>query len=96
VEVKAKENLSGHDTKSLRALAEEKKMRRYVCVSLDPRARQLAGVTILPLREFLDRCGTGHTRNEGLWEVTVSPAFFASRRLAGHLGHQLESAGELL
>ena len=36
VEVKAKENLSAHDLKSLRALAEEKKLKRYLCVSLEP------------------------------------------------------------
>ena len=54
VEVKAKENVSAHDLKSLRALAEEKKLKRYLCVSLGPRRRNLENVTILPLREFLE------------------------------------------
>ena len=54
VEVKAKENLSTHDLKSLRALAEEKKLKRYLCVSLEPRRRNLDNLTILPLREFLE------------------------------------------
>jgi predicted AAA+ superfamily ATPase len=54
VEVKAKENVSAHDLKSLRAIAEEKKLRRYLCVSLGPRRRNLENVTILPLREFLE------------------------------------------
>jgi predicted AAA+ superfamily ATPase len=54
VEVKAKENLSTHDLKSLRALAEEKKLKRYLCVSLEPRRRNLENLTILPLREFLE------------------------------------------
>ena len=54
IEVKAKENLSTHDLKSLRALAEEKKLKRYLCVSLEPRRRNLENVTILPLREFLE------------------------------------------
>jgi predicted AAA+ superfamily ATPase len=54
VEVKAKENVSAHDLKSLRAFAEEKKLKRYLCVSLEPRRRNLENVTILPLREFLE------------------------------------------
>ena len=54
VEVKAKENVSAHDLKSLRALAEEKKLKRYLCVSLGPRRRNLENMTILPLREFLE------------------------------------------
>ncbi len=54
VEVKAKENLSGRDLKSLRALAEERKLKRYLCVSLEPRTRNLENMTILPFREFLE------------------------------------------
>lgn len=54
VEVKAKENVSTHDLKPLRAFAEEKKLKRYLCVSLGPRKRNLENVTILPLREFLE------------------------------------------
>ncbi len=63
VEVKAKENLSPRDVKSLRALSEEKKLKRYLCVSLEPRRRQLAGVTVLPFQEFLD----------GLWNGDYGP-----------------------
>jgi len=55
VEVKAKANVSRQDLKSLRALAEEKKMKHYLCVSLDARARKAEGITILPYREFLNR-----------------------------------------
>jgi hypothetical protein len=43
-----------HDLKSLRALAEEKKLKRYLCVSLGPRRRNLENLTILPLQEFLE------------------------------------------
>jgi predicted AAA+ superfamily ATPase len=57
VEVKAKENVSPQDLKSLRALAEETRLKRYLCVSLEPRARTIGGVTILPYRTFL----------KGLW-----------------------------
>jgi predicted AAA+ superfamily ATPase len=54
IEVKAKENVSAHDLKSLRAFAEEKKLKRYLCVSLEPRRRNLEKMTILPFREFLE------------------------------------------
>jgi len=54
IEVKAKANLSTHDLKPLRALAEEKKLKRYLCVSLEPRRRNLENLTILPFREFLE------------------------------------------
>jgi len=54
VEVKAKENVSTHDLKPLRAFAEEKKLKRYLCVSLEPHRRNLEHVTILPFRDFLE------------------------------------------
>jgi uncharacterized protein len=54
VEVKAKENVSAQDLKSLRALAEEKQVKRYLCVSLEPRARKIDGAVVLPIREFLN------------------------------------------
>ncbi|MBI5406338.1 MAG: ATP-binding protein [Nitrospirae bacterium] len=53
IEVKAKKNVSPQDVKSLRALAEEKKLKRYLCVSLENRTRQLEGITVLPIQEFL-------------------------------------------
>jgi len=63
IEVKAKENLSTHDLKPLRALAEEKKLKRYLCVSLEPRRRNLDNLTVLPFGEFL----------EALWNREYSP-----------------------
>lgn len=59
VEVKAKENISPQDIKSLQALAEEKKLKRYLCVSLEPRPREFCGVTVLPFTEFLDALWSG-------------------------------------
>ncbi|HJS74314.1 MAG TPA: DUF4143 domain-containing protein, partial [Vicinamibacteria bacterium] len=53
IEVKAKENVSNRELKPLQALAEEKKLKRYLCVSLEPRRRRLGDVTVLPLLEFL-------------------------------------------
>jgi hypothetical protein len=59
VEVKAKKNIALQDIKSLKALAEEKKLKRYLCVSLEPRPRKVEGITILPYREFLERLWNG-------------------------------------
>lgn len=59
IEVKAKENISAHDIKSLQALAEEKKLKRFLCVCLEPRIRKFGGVTVLPYREFLDALWAG-------------------------------------
>jgi predicted AAA+ superfamily ATPase len=59
VEVKAKENISPHDIKALKALAEEEILKRYLCVSLEPRMRQIGAVTILPYTEFLDKLWNG-------------------------------------
>ncbi len=53
IEVKAKENVSVQDLKSLLALSEERKFRSLVCVSLEPRARKVGAVSILPCTEFL-------------------------------------------
>jgi predicted AAA+ superfamily ATPase len=59
VEVKAKENISPHDIKALQAIAEEKILKRYICVSLEPRMRRIGVVTILPYEEFLDNLWNG-------------------------------------
>jgi predicted AAA+ superfamily ATPase len=62
IEVKARENVTPQDLKSLRALAEEKKLKRYLCVSLEPRRRQVEGVVILPYRQFLEALWDGEFR----------------------------------
>jgi predicted AAA+ superfamily ATPase len=59
VEVKAKGNLSAYDLKPLQALAEEKKLKRYLCVSLEPRMRKIGDVTVLPYKEFLEALWSG-------------------------------------
>jgi predicted AAA+ superfamily ATPase len=53
VELKAKATVGPNDLRSLRALAEETTLKRYLCVSLEPRRRRQTGVTILPIAEFL-------------------------------------------
>jgi predicted AAA+ superfamily ATPase len=62
VEVKAKENVSPQDLRSLRALAEERIVKRLVCVSLEPRPRQAGEVSILPLTFFLRALWEGEYR----------------------------------
>ena len=59
IEVKAKENVSADDLKSLRAIAEEKKLKRYICVSFEPRVRRVGEITVLPYREFLSNLWDG-------------------------------------
>jgi predicted AAA+ superfamily ATPase len=59
IEVKAKQNLSPFDLKSLKALAEEKRLKRYVCVSMEPRRRRIGDVTVLPYTEFLEELWSG-------------------------------------
>jgi predicted AAA+ superfamily ATPase len=59
IEVKAKANVAPRELRSLHALAEEKKVKRALCVSLEPRRREASGITILPWREFLDALWAG-------------------------------------
>jgi predicted AAA+ superfamily ATPase len=59
VEVKAKTNVSPQDLRSLRALAEDSKLARYVCVSLEARPRAVDGIDLLPYGEFLARLWDG-------------------------------------
>ena len=59
VEVKAKESVSLNDLKSLRALAEEKKLKRYLCVCLEPRPRKIQEIAILPFKKFLEALWSG-------------------------------------
>ena len=62
VEVKAKEAVSHQDLRSLEALAEEKKLKRYLCVCLEPRPRRVKGITVLPLAHFLGALWGGEYR----------------------------------
>lgn len=59
IEVKAKDTVSPQDVKSLRALAEERKLKRHLCVSLEARARRVDGIMLVPVTEFLDRLWSG-------------------------------------
>ncbi len=59
VEVKAKRNVSASDLRPLMKLAEEHMLKRYLCVSLEPRIRVVGGVTVLPFAAFLDHLWDG-------------------------------------
>lgn len=59
IEVKAKKTIGPHDLKALAALSEEKNLKRYLCVSLEPRKRTIGGIQILPYEEFLDALWEG-------------------------------------
>lgn len=59
IEVKAKDTVSPQDIRSLRALAEERKLKRYLCVCLERRRRQVDGVVVLPYGEFLEALWSG-------------------------------------
>jgi uncharacterized protein len=62
IEVKAKENVSPQDLKSLRALKEEGVCKRYLCVCLEPRPRTTDGIRVVPLFQFLDELWAGELR----------------------------------
>jgi predicted AAA+ superfamily ATPase len=59
IEVKAKENVAPRELRALVALAEERTLKRAICVSLDRRRRRVGNVDILPLGEFLDELWAG-------------------------------------
>jgi predicted AAA+ superfamily ATPase len=59
VGLKAKPNVSTGDLKSLRALGEEKALKRLLCVSLEVRPRRVDNITVAPLTHFLDALWAG-------------------------------------
>ncbi len=59
IEVKARPNLTARELKGLHALAEEKKLKRYLIVSLEERPRSDGTVTMLPYRMFLEALWSG-------------------------------------
>jgi predicted AAA+ superfamily ATPase len=59
VEVKGKASVVERDLRGLRALAEERKMKRLICVSLEDRPRRVDGLQILPYGQFLDGLWAG-------------------------------------
>jgi len=54
IEVKASKNVSNQDLKSLRALAEENNLKRYLCVCQEERPRKIDKISVIPFEQFLD------------------------------------------
>jgi len=65
IEVKATQNVSRQDLKSLLALAEERSFRSLVCVCLEARPRKIGAVSILPCAEFLNALWDKRFRDVG-------------------------------
>lgn len=59
IEVKAKANVSDRDLRGLRALQEERLLKRYIVVSQETTPRRVAGIEILHWQDFLDRLWEG-------------------------------------
>ncbi len=59
VEIKAKEHLSSNDLKALKAIREENKLKRYVCVCLERHRRTVDNIDILPWKDFLTLLWSG-------------------------------------
>jgi hypothetical protein len=48
---------------SIFPISEEKKLKQYLYVTLEPRSRRFEGMTSLPYREFLDALWNGEYRS---------------------------------
>jgi predicted AAA+ superfamily ATPase len=59
IEAKAKNPVGERDLRGLRALQEEKRLKRYVVASLEPRPRTSGGIEILPWDHFLEQLWDG-------------------------------------
>lgn len=59
VEVKARPVVAASDLKPLLALREEGMLKRFLCVTLEPRPRRIGDVQLLPYGEFLDSLWAG-------------------------------------
>lgn len=59
IEAKAARDVPLRELSGLRAIAEEGKLKRQLCVSREPRRRTVGNIHILPWREFLDELWAG-------------------------------------
>ncbi len=73
IEVKAKKTIPRRDLKGLLALREEALMTHYVLVSMEPTARQVDDIAILPWQEFLDRLWDGE------WMTNMKPPSLSAK-----------------
>ncbi len=54
IEVKAKKTIHTHDLKGLKALQEEKKLKRYICVCFEKEKRVIEGIEVTPFEVFAE------------------------------------------
>jgi predicted AAA+ superfamily ATPase len=66
IEVKAKETIASSDLKSMNALAEENKLKRYLCVSLETRRRQVRSGARFNRRRRSGRLGRHDRHTQGV------------------------------
>jgi len=59
LEIKAKSQIGPDDLKGLKAIAEESRFKRLICVSLEERPRKTGNIEILPYQEFLEMLWAG-------------------------------------
>jgi predicted AAA+ superfamily ATPase len=59
IEIKAKNPVGDRDLRGLHALKEERRLKRYIIVCLEPRPRRIDGIEVLPWRDFLDKLWDG-------------------------------------
>jgi len=59
LEIKGKPQVGPDDLKGLKAIAEEGRFKRFICVSLDKRPRKAGKIEILPYQEFLEMLWAG-------------------------------------
>jgi len=63
IEAKAKPSISANDLKSLRALGEERRLQRLVCVTMERARREVGGIALLPWRDFLAALWDGSVKS---------------------------------
>ena len=63
IEIKAGKNVSNQDLKSLRALAEEHALKRYLCVCQEERPRKVGKISVIPYKQFLDSLWSGEYKD---------------------------------
>ena len=62
VDVKARRTVPASDLKPLLALRDEGKLKRFLCVTLEPRPRRVGEVHLMPYGDFLDALWAGEFR----------------------------------
>ncbi len=59
VEVKASRNVTDNDLKGLRALSDERRLKRCICVTLEERRRRMGSIMLIPWHDFLTSLWSG-------------------------------------